>query len=207
MSAEHRHRDDRPLARFVASGLALLGDALADVDPRLPAEVWGLGREAAGCAAYAVGSVADADYVRLLGLRGTAELALRFGRLDRAARLARELVSLAERFRADFYYGNAVHHGHLILGRVALGRGDRAAAGDELLAAGRTPGSPQLGSFGPNMRLARDLLRAGERDVVLRYLELCAGFWVYPGAGEVLAGWADQVRGGSVPDFKANLSY
>jgi hypothetical protein len=206
VGAESRHSDDRPLDRFVASGLALLGDALAAVDPRLPAEVWGLGREAAGCAAYAVGAVADADYVRLLGLRGAAELALRFGMLDRAARLARELLSLAERFRDDFYYGNAVHHGHLILGRVALGRGDRAAAGEELLAAGRTPGSPQLGSFGPNMRLARDLLRAGERDVVLRYFELCAVFWVSPGASVALAGWADQVRSGSVPDFKANLS-
>jgi len=192
---------------LAGSAAILVGRALGAIDRRLPVEVWRLAREASGTVAYGVGSVADADYVRVLGLRGTAEFALRLGELDRAAALSRELLAIAERFRKDFFYGNAVHHGHLVLGLVALRRGDRGAAGVELLAAGRTPGSPQLNSFGPNMRLAQALLRAGDREVVLQYLELCAKFWTLPLGAERLAEWAAQVRAGAVPDFRANLIY
>jgi hypothetical protein len=187
--------------------VGLAGRALAAVDERLPFEAWRLGSEAFGLGAYAVGSIAAADYVRMLGLRGTAEFALRLGELDRGAAYARDLLSLAERFRTDFYYGNAVHCGHLILGLVAHRRGDRVTAGQELLAAGRTPGSPQLNSFGPNMLLARELLRSGDREVVLQYFELCAKFWNRGAAPKMLAEWTETVRNGAVPDFKGNLIY
>jgi hypothetical protein len=207
VSSECRDPLRHPFVCLAGSAARLAGRALAAIDKRLPAEAWSLGREAFGIIAYAVGSAADADYARMLGLRGTAEFALRVGELDRAAALARELLAIAERFRADFDYGNAVHHGHLLLGRVALRRGDRSAAGEELLAAGRTRGSPQLNSFGPNMGLARELLHAGDREVVLQYFELCSKFWMPPFGTERLAEWAAQVRSGTVPDFKANLIY
>jgi hypothetical protein len=195
----------KPLMRVVGRALGLVVGALGALDEDLPAEAFGLAREAFGVGAYAVGTVADEEYPRMMGLRGTAELALRLGDLDRAASLARELLAIAEHYRTDFDYGNAVHHGHLILGLVALRRGDRVTAGQELLAAGHTPGSPQLSSFGPNMKLARDLLKAGEREVVLRYFEECATFWkIVPNP---LATWTEAVRAGGVPDFKANLLY
>ena len=47
-----------------------------------------------------------------------------------------------------------------------------ALANAYLLAVGRTPGSPQLNSFGPNMALAAELLQKEVRDTVLQYFEL-----------------------------------
>ena len=99
--------------------------------------------------------------------------------------------------------GNQLHHGNLILGRIALLEDDVEQAKHHLLEAGKVSGSPQLGSFGPNMRLAADLLDRGERDVVLEYLELCSNFWP---RGE-LEDWAALVQAGRIPDFGANLVY
>ena len=67
--------------------------------------------------------------------------------------------------------------GHMVLGRVALKRGDVETAKRELLLAGATPGSPQLDSFGPNMSLAKDLLEKKQADTVIEYFALCVKFW------------------------------
>lgn len=63
-------------------------------------------------------------------------------------------IELAPQFRTNWNYGNAIHDGHMVLGRVALRRGDIEAAKRELLEAGKTPESPQLNSLGPNRSLA-----------------------------------------------------
>jgi hypothetical protein len=118
---------------------------------------------------------------------------------------ARELLALAEDYRTDWTYGNAVHHGHVVLGLAALVRGDRNLAASELLAAGRTPGSPQLRSFGPNMQLAAALLDLGIREPVLEYLELCRSFWELGHAR--LDQWTEEIRDGRVVQFGANLIY
>lgn len=168
-----------------------------------------------GIATYTVGAITGAPYPRLLGLRAAAERALAWGNLEDSEALARQLLELAERFRKDGYYGNAVHHAHTVLGRVELARGNPAAAELALLESGRTPGSPQLNSFGPSMELAEELLEMGRSDAVLEYFELCRVFWCpdhrdRPGTEqtrEILQGWIDTVRDGGVPDFKANLVY
>jgi len=107
--------------------------------------------------------------------------------------------------RKSWDHGNAIHHGNLILGRLALRRGELDKAKQHLLAAGRTPGSPQLDSFGPNMTLALELIEKGERQAVLEYFELCARFWKLD-RGQLKA-WAATVKGGGTPDFGANLNY
>jgi len=173
-------------------------------------------RTAVGLGAYMVGAATGLTYPRFLGLRAAADRALNLGNLDDADRLARELLDLAPAYDKDFYHGNALHHGNLLRGRAALKRGDIKGAGDFLRAAGRTPGSPQLNSFGPNMLLAKELLEAGEREAVLEYLESCKAFWsiktaatsvgaVPPAAA--LDAWADAIREGRVPDFGPNLVY
>jgi hypothetical protein len=96
-----------------------------------------------------------------------------------------------------------VHHGNLILGRIALRDGDMEKAKEHLLAAGQTPGSPQLNSFGPNMALARELLEKGEKQAVLEYFERCGSFW----KRAELESWARDVKAGEIPDFGANLDY
>jgi hypothetical protein len=131
-----------------------------------------------------------------------AEAAFAAGDSAKAAEYAGKLL---ENPGSDWNRGNNIHHGNIILGRIALRSNDVEEAKRRLLAAGRTPGSPQLGSFGPNMALARDLLQRGERETVLQYFDLCAVFW---GMGkDKLKAWADEVREGKTPDFGANIVY
>jgi len=99
--------------------------------------------------------------------------------------------------------GNAVHSGNIVLGRLALKDGRIDEAGQFLIAAGKTSGSPNLGSFGPNMLLAKELLRVGEKDVVLEYFELCSKFW----ENDSLEKWTTVVKSGGIPDFGGNLYY
>jgi hypothetical protein len=90
----------------------------------------------------------------------------------------------AERVLADnesctrtFEYGNAIHWANIALGFAALARDDLAAASEYLVRAGKTRGSPQLNSFGPDRDLARALLARGQRTAVLSYLAECRHFW------------------------------
>ena len=51
--------------------------------------------------------------------------------------------------------GNRMHHGHITLGKIALAEENIEEAKFRLIAAATTTGSPQLGSFGPDMTLAK----------------------------------------------------
>ena len=62
-----------------------------------------------------------------------------------------------------------------------------------------------LGSFGPNMSLAKDLLAKGEQETVLEYLELCRKFWGL-NRGK-LDEWVKDIEAGRMPEFGANLIY
>lgn len=97
--------------------------------------------------------------------------------------------------------GDLVHQGHTILGRLALAHGDVRQAKEHLLGSGRTPGSPVLGSFGPRMSLALELLDKGEFEVVGAYLDLCSEFW----DDDRLDAWRATVAAGETPDFGGNL--
>src|SRR5438552_7013479 len=155
--------------------------------------------------AYAVGTIFRRPYLRFVGLQDAARRDISRQRYTQAEVKAAELLALAEQFPHDWDYGNAVHHGHLILGRVALVRGDVGRACRELVAAGHTPGSPQLNSFGPNCQLALELLTMGQVAPVLEFLPLCAAFW-NPRVSRAAA-WSDQIRSGATPDFGPNLVY
>jgi hypothetical protein len=93
----------------------------------------------------------------------------------------------------------------LVLGRIAAQEGRMDEAKQYLLESGKSTGSPVLGSFGPNMSLARDLLRTGERDAVLEYFDQCRKFWTI--GNEKLTAWSEDVKAGRMPDFGANLVY
>ena len=125
-------------------------------------------------------------------------------RLDRARHYAELMLQNNE---AGWNYGNRVHHGNLVLGRIALREGNIEEAKSRLIAAGNTPGSPQLNSFGPNMALAKALLEIGEREVVLEYFKLCSTFWNSDRAKEKLDKWGALAAAGRIPYFSANLDY
>lgn len=145
--------------------------------------------------------VADTPYARWVALADAGTWAVHLGKLDDATALANELLAGIDTFPRDWNYGNAVHKGNLILGRVALRRGDVEEAKRRLLAAGRTPGSPQLNTFGPGMALAEELLQRGEKQVVLEYFDLCEGFWKMDSGS--LSAWRMLVRRDRIPNFGA----
>jgi hypothetical protein len=90
---------------------------------------------------------------------------------------------------------------------IALRAGDVETARRHLIESGKTPGSPQLNSFGPNMSLAKELLEHGERKVVLEYLDLLEVFWQGDRPLQTLLGWRGMIERGKLPDFGANLIY
>lgn len=122
-----------------------------------------------------------------------------------ARKLAKSLLADAKGFPKDWNYGNAIHAANIILGRIAVKEDDLEAAGEYLIAAGNTPGSPQLDTFGPDMNLARELLAAGEIKIVQRYFELCAKFWKMNDGR--LKQWSELAESGKLPEFGANLRY
>lgn len=125
--------------------------------------------------------------------------AIEAGENAKAEQYATELLASAEKNQNDWNYGNALNIGNVILGRVALQRGDMAGAREHLLAAGNVAGSPQLDSFGPDMSLAKELFAKGDRDTVLAYLQSCGKFWKM--GADKLQKWIAIIKGGGTPDF------
>jgi TonB family protein len=114
---------------------------------------------------------------RFYALTDLPKQALDAGALEKASSYATDLLQLANDHKGDWNYGNAIYNGNTVLGLVALRQGNVAEARRYLLESGKTPGSPVLGAFGPDLTLARELLEKGERDAVLEFLTLCKSFW------------------------------
>jgi hypothetical protein len=124
-----------------------------------------------------------------------------------AKEFATDILKLAEKYKSNWDYGNAIHYGNLVLGRVSLVAGDMDAACSYLKAASQAPGSAQLDSFGPNMTLAKELLEKGKKDAVLKYLDACLSFWKADSAKSEVAEWKQAIAAGKSPNFKAHLFY
>jgi hypothetical protein len=137
-------------------------------------------------------------------LADAAKLAVKVSEWDDARSYAQELLKSSTDSK-DWNYGNAIFFANMVLGQVALRRESVDSAKAYLLAAGKTPGSPQLNSFGPNMSLAKDLFEAGEREAILTFFDECRAFWKMDFGR--LKQWADQVNSNRMPDFGANLVY
>ncbi|MGO8838707.1 MAG: tetratricopeptide repeat protein [Limisphaerales bacterium] len=150
-------------------------------------------------------AVAGTGENRFYALDDAAKDSFNAGRIEDARKYATELLALAPSHPGNWNYGNAIQDGNLVLGRIALSEGQVEEAGRCLLEAGRSPGSPQMDSFGPNMSLAKDLLERGEKDTVLQYFELCRKFWKMDNGKLDL--WSREVKAGQIPDFGANLVY
>jgi tetratricopeptide (TPR) repeat protein len=120
---------------------------------------------------------------------------------DYCERMLREV----ETFKKEGNYGSVIHDGNMVLGRIALKSGDIKNAKEYLIKAGNTPGGPVLGSFGPNLSLAKELLKKGEKDTVVKYFQLCLKFWKL-GKND-LNKWIAMIKKGETPDFMGHFSY
>ena len=160
----------------------------------------------AAFAINAAGQTDDGDPARsFYRLTDAAPAAFTAGEYERAQTLGVELLAEAERWKENWNYGNAVHAANLVLGRASLIRGEMADAKKYLLAAGKTPGSPQLNTFGPDMLFAKEMLKKGEMETVLKYFELCSGFWGKKHSS--LDAWKAAIEKNEEPDFGPNLRY
>ncbi len=142
---------------------------------------------------------------RFYKIRPIMEEAFQDGNLDDAKKLALEYLELAKSRKLDWNYGNAIHHANLILGRIALKQDLKEDAKIFLLKAGQISGSPQLKTFGPNMSLAKEMLAIGEKEIVIKYLELCDIFWK-PFFSKTKK-WKNEIEAGNIPSFGGNLKY
>jgi hypothetical protein len=125
-----------------------------------------------------------------------------------------ELAEFARRAnlldKATSYAGQAmqsgvpdyIHEANSTLGHVALQKADVESAKKYLLASSQVGRSPALSSFGPNMNLASELLRRGERETVIAYLEACLKFWT--SGEEQLNVWIQTLRGGGTPNLRSS---
>ncbi|MFM2294157.1 MAG: hypothetical protein RLZZ350_570 [Verrucomicrobiota bacterium] len=142
---------------------------------------------------------------RFYALGDAAKESFDAGLFFEARKYAEELAALTLQYSKDWNYGNAIQDANIVFGRLAVRDGKITEAKNFLLLAGKSPGSPQMDSFGPNMSLAKDLLQHGESEVVLEYFELCKKFW--DGKFSTLDAWRDEVKAGRIPEFGANLFY
>ena len=134
-----------------------------------------------------------------------ARLSWRTRRYDRLSEAIAQMEAALKSAPKEWYAGNLFYWIHLSRGLLALREGNLKSAGEFLLKAADTPGSPQLNSFGPGMLLADFLLKRGEKQTVLDFLEKTKKFWL-PRFQKADA-WAKEIREGRTPEFGANLRY
>lgn len=91
--------------------------------------------------------------------------------------------------------GQMLHDYHTLMGRHAIQDGDIEEAKKHLMQSIDVNPSAVMESFGPNMELAGDLLKQGEKDTVLSYLDGCAEFW----KDEPLQLWKTKIRENKMP--------
>ena len=117
-------------------------------------------------------TVSDSD--RILLTLGLLRKAWMQQKPEDVAAKARHLLDLAARNRNDAQYGDAVFEANMLLGKIALRRGDKKAAGRNLLAAADTPGSERIRRGEFEMNLPRALVDWGERRTVAEFFERMA---------------------------------
>jgi len=136
---------------------------------------------------------------RILLAPDLAEQYLAIGQTAKAEEAANRLLH-ADDNPSNPNRGYNVLTANLLLGRVALAKGDTKEAVRCLLAAGHSPGVSQPNWMGPtDWHLPEGVLAAGDRDAVLNYLELLRGIWKNDNGR--LAGWISTIRSGGTPSF------
>lgn len=142
---------------------------------------------------------ATTDEEVFYALPSAAYAAFHLEQFDLAGKLAQRALLMAQAYRGNWNYGNAIHAGHTVLGLLALRGGDLLTATARLKDSGETPGSPQLGSFGPTMYLAKELLKRGHFEPVREYFRQCREFWKM---GDTwLEIWNKKIDAGEIPNF------
>jgi outer membrane lipoprotein-sorting protein len=137
----------------------------------------------------------DSGPRRLMALPELAKAAFDAGMFDKAAEYANEALRPSH---DDFNHADAMNQANTVLGMIAFKEGNVSQAKHYLNESANTG---RLDFPGPSMRLAKQLLEGGERDVVLEYLEACRKSW----GAQQLDEWIGAIKAGRRPDFGFQL--
>ena len=117
------------------------------------------------------------EYERWAWLDDAAVLAYEIQEYEKAEQYSLESLSLSGGYVNNWNYGNSIHNANMVLGRLSLRDGKIEVAKEYLLKSAQSKGSPQLDTFGPSLMLAKEVLEAGEKEAVLKYLRSVSTFW------------------------------
>jgi len=107
--------------------------------------------------------------------------ALAAGDIDSAELHAHEMLAAADAQGSDEASpDDERHRAHVLLGYVCFSRNDLDGAEAELLRSSEVEATPVLGSFGPDLGLAWELLVAGRADAVAQFAQRFSRFWSGP---------------------------
>jgi len=151
----------------------------------------------------------DRDYKRMGLLQNLSRAALEAAKYDAAKKLATELILEFGQDDTSSYYDSASHIGNIVLGRLALKQNDVQKAAEYLLISIRAP-LRKSNSWLPEIdtELAKELLKAGQKDAVLEYLRLCEGLSnlkrekdLFADTVRALQKWQEQIKAGQTPSW------
>ena len=148
-----------------------------------------------GMASVDLATIGDGD--RMLLTLTRMRMAWRQAHPDESAANAHELLDFASHHQSDPLYGDAMFEAHIVLGKMALRRGDRKVAARDLMAAADTPGSVGIRQGQFDMNLPRALIDRGDRRTVAEFFERMASKTVRT---QQFQEWAAQIRKGINPD-------
>ncbi|MEN0038377.1 MAG: hypothetical protein AAGC78_14970 [Cellvibrio sp.] len=133
-----------------------------------------------------------------------AKAAYMLGLFPEAKEWAEEMSELIKIVPKNWNYGNVIYYQNWVFGMLAFDSGDLDKAKYFLNLAASTVGSPQLNSFGPNMKLARNLLVSGESEAFLEFLNQVEIFWRH--GKPWLEVWRNKVAQGAIPNCTMHIS-
>jgi hypothetical protein len=132
--------------------------------------------------------------------------ALRADDVATAESLAPEVLRQTDRLKSTVTsaaVGQNIYNAYDALGRGAFNRGDYDTAKRDLMLAASTPGGAVLSSFGPDLKLAKELLDKGETETVIQFLTACKSFWKNPAIDQ----WVVEIKAGQRPSLGRNARH
>lgn len=122
------------------------------------------------------------------------------GNYEESRKFAVLLLENIDQFDDYTSRGQMLHDYHTLMGRHLLREGEVEQANAHLLQSVDVQPSAVMSSFGPHMELAMELLKAGQTDTVLAYLDACARFW----NEEQIHAWKQAINEGRIPALDPN---
>ncbi|GEM_PF-2960128 len=121
--------------------------------------------------------------------------------------LAGELLAIAPYYSSNWNYGNAIFDGHMAFAACAVKEKKIDSAINHINEAAKTPGSPQLSTFGPpyhDMSALSELLKEGRKKEVKLFLSNLKRFWDSEFSQDYFDFWEKEIEQNRIPNFDAS---